>query len=405
MNILLVCKSLPHHYQGGIQTHTWQLAAHLKERGNQVTLLVAGSWKAKEKRYTLEGREIIELPYLPLRHAPFFPVFLEELSFNMAARNWISHHHAEYDIIHLQGRSGFMSLKQSIKTPFVNTFHGLIHLENSKSKINMNMAKRVHQFWASYFEKRSLRYSNACIAVSQEMLKSMVEVCPKATERCYVISNGVNTPENLEAVEHYNNLVFVGRLDAIKGLHCLLNAIPYFDDDIVVTIIGEGSERKSIEQRIQDEKWNNRVKLLGNLQNEQVLQEIQKSYALVLPSFYETQGIVLLEANANGKPVVATRVGGILEVVKDGYNGFLFEPNDSKALAEKVNLLFQNPDLAQIMGENGRQWVLQKYSWSSIAAATELVYTQILEQNKVNYSSKAELLVSFPQKYAEMLSA
>ena len=374
MNILLVCKSLPHHYQGGIQTHTWQLAAYLKERDHQVTILVGGSWKSKEKRYNLEGRDIIELPYLPLRHAPYFPAFLEELSFNIAARNWISRHCKEYDIIHLQGRSGFMSLKQSIKTPFVNTFHGLIHLEYSKSKINMNLAKRVHQIWASYFEKRSLRHSNACIAVSQEMLKSLLEVHPKVVERSYLISNGVNVPENLEQHEHSNNLVFVGRLDAIKGIHNLLDAIPYFDKKIVLTIIGDGSERKSIEQRIKDEKWENRVTLLGNLQNEQVLQEIRKSYALVLPSFYETQGIVLLEANANGKPVVASRVGGILEVVENGHNGFLFEPNDLKTLADKVNLLFQNPELAQRMGENGRQWVSQKYSWASIAEATESVY-------------------------------
>ena len=88
---------------------------------------------------------------------------------------------------------------------------------------------------------------------------------------------------------------------------------------------------------------------------------------------------MLLEANANGKPVIATRVGGILEVVEDGYNGFLFEANDSKVLAEKVNLLFRNPSLARKMGKNGREGVLQKYSWSRIAVATELVYANILE--------------------------
>ncbi|MBL7815572.1 MAG: glycosyltransferase family 4 protein [Saprospiraceae bacterium] len=382
MKILLICKSLPHRYQGGIQTHTWQLAAHLTERGHEVKILTAGSWHNGEKHYTMEGRHIIELPYLPLRYSPVCSHFLEELSFNMSVKNWLSNHYHQFDLVHLQGRSGFLTPQLGLPIPIVATFHGLVNLENKFSKTALQIGQKIHQIWASHFEKKCLQNADACIAVSREMLSEMTEVSPKIAEKTTVLPNGVNSQTVQKAEKNSETLVFIGRLEAIKGVNRLLDVLPFLDKNIHLTLIGDGSERKNIENRLFTEGYQNRVSLLGGLPNQAVLAQIQQSFALVLPSSHETQGIVLLEANACGKPVVASRVGGIVEVVEEHRNGLLFDLDNLHELAAKINFLYKNPDLAQKMGENGRKIVSEKYSWSKIAADTEGIYQRILEHKK-----------------------
>jgi glycosyltransferase involved in cell wall biosynthesis len=97
-----------------------------------------------------------------------------------------------------------------------------------------------------------------------------------------------------------------------------------------------------------------------------------------LPSFHETQGIVLLEANACGKPVIASNINGIKEVVKQGYNGLLCNPYNPKHIAETINRLFSDTEGMAKMGKNGRQLVAIKYNWSIIAQQTEKVYRQLI---------------------------
>ena len=101
--------------------------------------------------------------------------------------------------------------------------------------------------------------------------------------------------------------------------------------------------------------------------------------ALILPSFHETQGIVLLEANTCGKPVIASNINGIKEVVTHGYNGFLCNPYNPEHIAESINRLFSDPDLMKKVGENGRQRVIEKYDWAIIAQQTETLYQQVVQ--------------------------
>jgi glycosyltransferase involved in cell wall biosynthesis len=387
MRILYVCKSLPHSYQGGIQTHTSKLAMHLAERGQEIDILTAGSLRNGEKRYMLNGCTVIEVPYVPMRRLPFLPTFLEELSFNISAWLWMKRHQSDYDIVHLQGRSGFLFPKQQNKTPIFTTFHGLITLENRFSKQVLNLDKKIHQRFASYFEKNALKNSDAVIAVSHEMQSELHQMgVQKKTQTQYILPNGVSeNAQNGQYTEGGNNpnlLIFVGRLDRIKGIFNLIKAMKLVDKNVQLVMIGDGNDRLELEKLIHTEGVAERVKLVGSQSNDLVLQWIKRGFALVLSSFHETQGIVLLEANACGKPVAAANVGGVPEVVSHEVNGLLFDPHDIQSMAAAINRLYQNPELARKLGEKGRQIVAEKFSWTKIAADTEGVYEQVLAQKK-----------------------
>lgn len=100
----------------------------------------------------------------------------------------------------------------------------------------------------------------------------------------------------------------------------------------------------------------------GKLSLTQVRERMKKCYCLVVPSITEGLPRVILEAMALSKPVIASRVGGIPDLVKDGENGFLFEVGNVRQLAEKLRALLQNREMAIKMGEHGRQLVQNQFS-------------------------------------------
>jgi starch synthase len=97
----------------------------------------------------------------------------------------------------------------------------------------------------------------------------------------------------------------------------------------------------------------------------------------VCPSLYEPLGIVNLEAMACGTAVVASRVGGIPEVVSDGETGLLVPPDDPGALAGALNSLLRDPGRAHAMGERGRERAIADFSWPAIAAQTVALYSEL----------------------------
>jgi glycosyltransferase involved in cell wall biosynthesis len=384
MKILIVCKSLPIRSQGGIQTHVWKLSEHMVRLGHEVHILTAGSWKKGIKIHSLEGRTLIEIPYLPLFRQPIMPMFLEELSFNISARNWLKKHQSAYDIIHLQGRSGFLHPNYVNNVPIVSTFHGLVSVENNRSMRKNSLELSLHQRWATLFERRQIKYSNALIAVSNEMLEEMQDLTGGKLQKAKIISNGVDFDKigtknaNLETDE--NLLVFVGRIDSIKGIYNLVQAMKKVKPSIRLVMIGDSFGRKSFEKHIFTEGVSDRITLTGALPNNEVFEWIRKSYALILPSFHETQGIVLLEANACGKPVLASDVGGVKEVVQHNENGFLFNPHNIDSIANSINALFDMPKKAQQMGEFGRDLVKKHYKWDKIAVQTLAFYERTITE-------------------------
>jgi len=376
LRILMICKSLPDSFKGGIQTHVWALSKWLGNRGHEVTLLAGGPFRKKQYTEQLDDRKVIRIPFIPGRRLPLLRLTIEELAFSLAAYRWIKKHEDQYDIIHIQGRSGAW-IPAGLNNKVVVTYHGLIEMENG-GPIPFSfrhLDKWAHAKAARWLESLPTRNAKAIIFVSKSLKQKFIELHGSHLPQDRVIPNGVQVdqlPPSLQSSAH--QLVFVGRLHPIKGLIPLFKALPMIDPAIKLVLVGDGPLKSQLVSLADELGIADRIEMRGSLSHQVAMQIIKESFALVLPSFYETQGIVLMEANIQGLPVIASDIDGINEVVEDGLNGLLVKPGNSAALAFAINSLYHNPAWAKELGDNGRQRVYEKYDWQQIAADTEAFY-------------------------------
>jgi len=208
-----------------------------------------------------------------------------------------------------------------------------------------------------------------------------------SADRTRVIPNGVDVSEFGNQSRHRASspevvVLYVGRLyPAQKGLESLVRAMALLPRalDARLRLVGEdwGGVRllRSLAGRL---GLQDRITILGRLDREALLREYANADLFVLPSLFEPFGIVLLEAMASGLPVVATRVGGIPEVVVEGRTGLLVDPDKPEQLAESVRRLCQDEGLRHSLGRAGRERA-KLFSWETIAAQTREVYSEALQ--------------------------
>ena len=126
----------------------------------------------------------------------------------------------------------------------------------------------------------------------------------------------------------------------------------------------------------------NLVTFLGAKAQNNLAHYYSRAQMVVMPSHYESFGMVAIEAMACGTPVIASDVGGLTYTIKDGFNGYLVPRNDHNALADKIGLLLKDPDLRNQLGEQARLWI-KRFSWSNVADELLAVYTRaLLEQTQ-----------------------
>jgi glycosyltransferase involved in cell wall biosynthesis len=177
-------------------------------------------------------------------------------------------------------------------------------------------------------------------------------------------------------------VLFVGRLASNKGLLELVDAyapVAARDPSSSLVLVGaDGGMRPSVERRVGERGLAGRVRILGHLDDEALLAAAYRDAVMtVLPSEYEAFGLVLLESLAQGTPVVASRVGGIPEVVEDGRSGLLVPPRNASALAEAIGRLWDDPALARRLGDAGRTEVVPKFTWERAVERIEAVCREV----------------------------
>ena len=218
------------------------------------------------------------------------------------------------------------------------------------------------------------RISRCCtthyIAVSQQVADTHARLCGISADRICAIPNGVDCPDPqcLPAVgtRPGKTLLFVGRLTEQKDPMCLLSAFLKLPESLKastqLTFVGDGPLRAALGERIQQEGLEERVRLAGHRAD--VVEMMRESTVLVLPSRWEGLPNVVLEAMANGLPVVASHVDGVGELISDGQTGWLVPPGDPIALAET---------LAAVLADKNRRGALLKIGANT---CSEVVYVE-----------------------------
>ncbi|PWL31612.1 glycosyltransferase family 4 protein [uncultured Roseivirga sp.] len=380
LNILLISKTLPWQFKGGIQTHSWELAKGLAAIGHKVSILNGGPYRSKVNTKNIEGIDVIQVPYFPGRYIKPINIVAEEFSFNWYAFKWVKKNHQTFDIIHAQGRSGYLlSFNRDIRSRLVNTVHGLIDIEN-KGKKWYQLNHKLHHSFTKKVEDRLYNSAAGLVAVSNS-LKHDLSNARAIQKPIKVISNGVKSLGHSRFKQDKNEarFLFVGRLHPVKGISRIVELMDQVDSCVYLDIIGDGSERENIARIIAQKGLQTRVRLLGEYSNEEIHGMLPYYTALVLPSFYETQGIVLLEANSEGIPVIASDLDSIKETIQHGENGLLCATNKPMEFIDAMNYLSRNRNEARVMGLKGKSKVEAYYTWDKIAQQTERLYHSLAQ--------------------------
>jgi|TARA_Y100000031_G_scaffold157149_1_gene216770 glycosyltransferase involved in cell wall biosynthesis len=165
-------------------------------------------------------------------------------------------------------------------------------------------------------------------------------------------------------------VLFVGRLVERKGALDLIKAVEKTADQKIKLILVGGGEQDQMAAYVAKHNLTNQVYFAGSVEREEILNYYQAAQVFSMPSFFdktrddiEGLGIVYLEAQINGVPVIGTRSGGIPEAIDSNKSGFIVEPRDISALAEKIKLLRQDKELYQVMSKRAVEFVKKEFNW------------------------------------------
>ncbi len=377
-HILLICKSMPWRFKGGIQTHTWELAQALVKQGQKVSVLTGGRFRNPIHRYQKSGVDFIEIPFFPGRYIKPIAFVAEEFCFNWQAKQWVKRNHDQFDIIHIQGRSGQLLITdQALRSKLITTFHGLITKEYS-NRNPFDINGRMHRWLTQKFEQKLVAHSKQSIAVSESLISDIQEQSPHS-KNILLIPNGVKSQPKVE-IDKSRDIVrflFVGRLHQVKGLDKIIENFRHSKPYVHLDIIGDGPMMQTWFERVKMLGFQDRINFWGAMDNDNIMKILPSYQALLLPSDYETQGIVLLEANAQSVPVIASDLPAIRESVVHGYNGLLCNPQDGKEFIYTMNYLAMDHGFASKLGANGFHHVQRHFSWDKIAQQTLSTYQKI----------------------------
>ncbi|MDX2683456.1 glycogen synthase [Streptomyces soliscabiei] len=285
--------------------------------------------------------------------------------------------------------------KQLYGVPHVVTAHSLEPLRPWK-------AEQLGGGYAlsSWAEQSAVEAADAVIAVSSAMREDILACYPTlAPDRVHVVHNGIDT--GLYRPDHGTDaltrigldpdrpyVLFVGRITRQKGVPHLLRAVRDIDPAAQVVLCAGAPDTPEIDQEFRDlfaelSRARGGVHWIPKmLPRPEVIQLLTHAAVFVCPSVYEPLGIVNLEAMACGTPVVASRVGGIPEVVEDGVTGTLVTVDEGfeAGLARALDAILGDPAAGRRMGEAGRARAVGEFGWDAVARRTVRLYEEIVKQ-------------------------
>ena len=357
-----------HYYPvvGGIETWTRNIAERISKKAE--VFVITGRVKNRSLKEQSGKLQIIRTSLFTLSNLSASPlVYTLSLLPFILFKSFALMKKEKIDVLHCQGfLSSFLGfcLSEITGTPYITTVQ---RLEGKKN----------------YLKNFIYRHAAVCIGASSAVGKYFKEIGCKDVE---VIPNGVDLKkfEGLSRRKSRRRLgldgefaiMTVARLEKVKGINYLIEAMLRLNlngERFSLLIIGEGSERKNLESLVEKLNLKEKVKFLGEIPNEKVPEYLAAADCFILPSLREGFGIVILEAQAAGVPVIGTKVGGILDLIEDGATGLLVAPGNASQIQEAVIKIQSEPKLSKILIENAKENLI-KYDWQNIADRVFKIY-------------------------------
>src|SRR5438445_4882620 len=384
MKALQLTREYPPHIYGGAGVVVDQLTQALKTR-MKVEVRCFGAREPTQDGVVVRGYTAWERLKADKGGEPRFAPALETLSIGLAmARDPVD---ADVALAHTwyTDMAGLW-IRTLHRIPLVVTLHSMEPLRPWKAD-----QLGSGYLLSSWIEKTTVEAADRVIAVSNKMRDDILAHFEADPARVVVIHNGID-PDRFRRTQAREALarrgvrepyvLFVGRITDQKGIFHLLDAAPKLPQGVQVVLCASAPDTPEIEARLKRAlpEHPNVVWIGEMVPVSEVVQLYSHAAVFVCPSVYEPFGLINLEAMACETPVVASAVGGILEVVEDGKTGVLVEPAKPEALADAIRRLLEDPARARAMGRAGRLRVEAHFAWSSVAERTREVYADAIDE-------------------------
>jgi D-inositol-3-phosphate glycosyltransferase len=390
---------------GGMNVYVRELGRALAIRGTSIDIFTRrqSSDVADVVEYA-PGARVIHIDAGPHRHVDKYDILDYLPDFACGIQRFRALTGASYDLIHshywLSGRLGEL-FADRWGVPLVSTFHTLAQLKN---RVAESVAEREQQVRYD-IERRTMAASDRIVALTdvdrQQMLRHYGSQAPIA-----VIPGGVDlerfAPQPRVAARNALGLdvsrkvlLFVGRIQRLKGLEVLLRAFARIVDlDAQMLIVGgrPGTTHESREiARLQHLAAKlgvaDRTRFVGAVAHADLPLYYAAADVTVMPSSYESFGLVAVESLACGTPVIATRVGGLTSIVHDGETGLLVPWRDGDLFAERLRRVLVEPGLLARLSANARESVMG-YGWDRIAEEHLALYADVREARRMAVAAR-----------------
>lgn len=340
-------------------------------------------------------------PEVPLPKAElerYIPKFVNGI------RSFSESKNIEYDLIHSHyWMSGIaaIELSQTWEIPFINMFHTLGHMKNRIAK----SANEIEGEYRIQGEKRVIAKANKIIAATVAEKSQLEFLYDTPSSKISVIPPGVDirhfypipkdeAKEVVNLPENTHMILYVGRIEPLKGIDSLIQAISMIQKSgelkccphSLVIIGGEpeakpeemNAEMARLQDLVEELGIENFVIFLGKQDQQMLPYYYSAAEVVVMPSHYESFGMVALESMACGTPVIASQVGGLAFLVRDGETGFVVPGNDIEKLSNRLVDLIRNKELRNKLGAKSADYA-QLYSWENISSKIVEVYREVLK--------------------------
>ena len=357
----------------GIVTRLKHTVEHLQKQGNQVLVF---SPEGGLKEY--KGAKINGIKGIPLPLYPELKLAIPTPSINFSLKRF------KPDLVHVVNPAvlglGGIYYAKKLKIPLIASYH--THLPQYLHHYNLGALEGL--LWEGLKLAHNQAQLNLC--TSSVMVNELID---HGIERVDLWQRGVDTDtfnpglvsEKMrdrlsEGHPEAPLLLYIGRVSAEKEIDKIkpvLESIP----SARLAIVGNGPAREELEVHFADTNTN----FVGYLHGEELASAYASADAFIFPSSTETLGLVLLEAMAAGCPVVAARRGGIPDIVTDGVNGHMFDPDDPQGAIAATQILLGQKDERDILRQNARLEA-EKWSWSSATKQLETFYEEVVSNAK-----------------------
>ncbi len=379
---------------GGQNVYVAHVARHMARAGHHVDVLTRRDAPHLPGAVDIcPGMRVLHIDAGPATHLPKETLLAHMPAFSASAMK-LMRHSVPYDIVHanffMSGMVG-LRLREQLRLPLVVTFHAL------------GLVRREHQGDADCFPK-------ARIGIERELVHTaerVVAECPQdksdlmrlyggVASRIDTVPCGVDLSQfspgsqsqarqRLGLAEHEFVVLQLGRIVPRKGIDNVILAVAKMRPDVRVRLIVVGGDAAGPDEQVTPEIGRlralasqcgieNRVTFTGHRQPEALRDYYVAADVFVSTPWYEPFGITPLEAMACGRPVIGSAVGGIQYSVVDEVTGYLVKPRDPTALAHRLELLHDNPALAQALGRAGARRVRERFTWEQVTASLIQVY-------------------------------